>query len=43
MLRQEAVDLSLAAAAKLIGEKVDSEANRKLVTEYLGTIGSHKH
>jgi F-type H+-transporting ATPase subunit b len=43
MLRQEAVDLSLAAASKLIGEKLDSEANRKLVTEYLGTIGSHQH
>jgi len=43
MLRQEAVDLSLAAASKLIGEKVDSETNRRLVTEYLGSIGSHKH
>ena len=43
MLRQEAVDLSLAAASKLVGEQLDSEANRKLVTEYLGTIGTHKH
>jgi F-type H+-transporting ATPase subunit b len=43
LLRQEAVDLSLAAASKLIEEKVDDEANRKLVTQFLNTLGSRKH
>lgn len=42
-LRREAVDLSLAAASRLIEEKVDSEANRKLVTDYLSSLGAHKH
>ncbi len=37
-LRREAVDLSLAAASKLIGEKLDDDANRKLVTQYLGSL-----
>ena len=39
-LRAEAVDLSLAAASRLIGEKLDDDANRKLVTEYLESIGT---
>ncbi len=39
-LRREAVDLSLAAASKLIGERLSSDADRKLVTEYLGTLDS---
>ena len=37
-LRREAVDLSLAAASKLIEERLDDEANRKLVTGYLGSL-----
>lgn len=37
-LRREAVDLSLAAASKLIGEKLDTEADRKLVASYLSTL-----
>ena len=37
-LRREAVDLSLAAASKLVGSRLDSEADRKLVTEYLATL-----
>lgn len=37
-LRREAVDLSLAAATRLIGERMDSEADRKLVTAYLSTM-----
>lgn len=41
-LRREAVDLSLAAASKLVGERLDSEADRKLVTSYLATLGE-KH
>lgn len=42
-LRREAVDLSLAAASKLIQERLDDEANRKLVTEYLNALGGTKH
>lgn len=34
-LRRETVDLALAAAGKVVGHRVDSEADRKLVTEYL--------
>jgi F-type H+-transporting ATPase subunit b len=37
-LRQEAVDLSLAAASKLIGQRLTSEADRKLVEEYLAGL-----
>jgi len=37
-LRQEAVELSLAAASKLLEAKLDSETDRRLVTEYLATI-----
>jgi hypothetical protein len=32
------VELSLAAAAKLVGERLDSEADRRIVTSYLATI-----
>lgn len=39
-LRREAVDLSLAAASKLIRERLDSDADRKLVEDYLRTLGS---
>jgi F-type H+-transporting ATPase subunit b len=41
-LRREAVDLSLAAASKLVGERLDSDADRKLVTSYLSSLGE-KH
>jgi F-type H+-transporting ATPase subunit b len=37
-LRREAVDLSIAAASKLLEAKLDTEANRRLVTEYLATL-----
>ena len=37
-LRREAVDLSLAAASKLIGKRLDSETDRKLVLDYLATL-----
>jgi F-type H+-transporting ATPase subunit b len=37
-LRKEAVDLALAAAAKLVEQTLDSEANRRLVTEYLESL-----
>lgn len=39
-LRREAVDLSLAAAGKLIGGRLDSETDRKLVQDYLATLDS---
>jgi F-type H+-transporting ATPase subunit b len=34
-LRREAVEVSIAAAAKLVGERMDSDTDRRLVTEYL--------
>ncbi|MFQ5704333.1 MAG: F0F1 ATP synthase subunit B [Gemmatimonadales bacterium] len=37
-LRREAVDLSLAAAAKLIRQKLDSETDRKVVEDYLASL-----
>ena len=39
-LRREAVDLSLAAASKLIGERLGAETDRKLVLDYLATLDS---
>jgi F-type H+-transporting ATPase subunit b len=38
-LRAEAVELSLAAASKLIGERLDSDTDRKLVQQYLAGLG----
>ena len=37
-LRREAVDLSLAVASKLIGQKLTAESDRALVESYLGTL-----
>ncbi|HSB53171.1 MAG TPA: F0F1 ATP synthase subunit B, partial [Gemmatimonadales bacterium] len=37
-LRREAVDLSLAAASKLIGQRLDSGADRALVESYLSSL-----
>src|SRR2546425_5270474 len=37
-LRREAVDLSIAAASKLIEANLDSEASRRLVLEYLASL-----
>lgn len=37
-LRREAVDLSLAAASKLIQTRLDSDTDRKLVQEYLASL-----
>jgi len=39
-LRREAVELSLAAASKLIGERLTSDTDRKLVQEYLAGLDS---
>jgi F-type H+-transporting ATPase subunit b len=37
-LRREAVDLSLAAASKLIGQRLDSDTDRKIVSQYLASL-----
>lgn len=43
-LRREAVELSIAAAAKVIDANLDTEANRRLVTDYLaGLDKEQKH
>jgi F-type H+-transporting ATPase subunit b len=41
-LRREAVDLSLAAASKLIETRLDSDSDRKLVQDYLASLDA-KH
>lgn len=38
-LRREAVDLALAGAGKLIGQKLDSAADRQIVETYLASLG----
>jgi F-type H+-transporting ATPase subunit b len=41
-LRREAVDLSLAAATKLVGQRLDGDADRRIVAEYLASLeGQH--
>ena len=37
-LRKEAVDLAIAAASKLLEQKLDSEADRRLVVDYLASL-----
>jgi F-type H+-transporting ATPase subunit b len=39
-LRREAVDLSLAAASKLVEANLDSDANRRLVLDYVASLGA---
>lgn len=39
-IRQEAVDLSLAAASRLVEANLDDKANRKLVVDYLASLES---
>jgi F-type H+-transporting ATPase subunit b len=41
-LRREAVDLSLAAASRLIGERLSSDTDRKLVEGYLSSLETGK-
>src|SRR6266446_5186531 len=38
-LRREAVELSIAAASRVIEANLDTEANRKLVTDFLESLG----
>lgn len=40
-LRREAVDLALGAAAKVVGQRLDSETDRKIVLEYLSRVEKH--
>ena len=35
------MDLSLAAASKLIGERLNSETDRQIVEDYLASLGSN--
>jgi F-type H+-transporting ATPase subunit b len=37
-LRREAVDLALGAAARLIGQRLDSEADKRIVLDYLAKV-----
>ncbi len=37
-LKREAVDLSLAAASRLIGQRMTGDTDRRLVEEYLGSL-----
>jgi F-type H+-transporting ATPase subunit b len=41
-LRREAVDIALAAAGKLIGQRLEAAQDRKIVQEYLATLGTGK-
>jgi F-type H+-transporting ATPase subunit b len=38
-LRREAVDLAIAGAGKIISQKLDGDADRKLVEQYLASLG----
>jgi F-type H+-transporting ATPase subunit b len=39
-LRHEAVDIAIAAASKVIAERLDSESDRKIVEDYIAGIGT---
>jgi F-type H+-transporting ATPase subunit b len=41
-LRREAVELSIAAASRVIEANLDNDANRRLVSEFLESIGKEK-
>ena len=41
-LRSEAVELSIAAASRVIEANLDNEANRRLVSEFLESVGKEK-
>ncbi len=38
-VRRDAIDLSIAAAERLINEKLDDESNRKLIRDYMTELG----
>jgi F0F1-type ATP synthase membrane subunit b/b' len=39
-IRREAVDLAISAAGKVVGQRLDAAADRKIVEEYIESIGS---
>ena len=39
-IRREAVEIAISAAAKVVGTRLDSAADRKIVEDYIGSIGS---
>jgi F-type H+-transporting ATPase subunit b len=41
-LRREAVELSIAAASRVIDANLDTDANRRLVTDYLTSLGQEQ-
>lgn len=41
-LRREAVDLALSAAGKLIGQRLEAAQDRKIVQDYLASLGPSK-
>ena len=40
-LRREAVDLALGAAAKVVGKRLDSDADKQIVLDYLAKVETH--
>jgi len=40
-LRREAVDLAIGAAAKVIGKRLDADADKQIVLDYLGKVETH--
>ena len=40
-LRREAVDLAIGAAAKVIGRRLDSDADKQIVLDYLAKVETH--
>ncbi|HEU5217906.1 MAG TPA: F0F1 ATP synthase subunit B [Gemmatimonadales bacterium] len=40
-LRREAVDLAIGAAAKVIGQRLDSDSDKKIVLDYLAKVETH--
>ena len=39
-VRREAVDIALAAAAKLVGQRLDSDNDRRIVNDFLNRVGT---
>ncbi|MEO5511459.1 MAG: F0F1 ATP synthase subunit B, partial [Longimicrobiales bacterium] len=40
-LRREAVELAIAAASRLVSQRLDGAADRKLVEDFLATVGTN--
>ena len=41
-IRREAVDIAIAAASKVVGSRLDTAADRKIVEDYITSIGAAK-